>query len=153
MGGANCAKSNRRSLTPFGMTSGFCGWRMHHWPCGNDYYLINIRRGTTECGSAGAALFQSWGTVRARGGLLVGIEGILERRKNQFRMVLPVDILLQTVAVEVTAADVDPAAVKLPYFLALYRLAGTVGDSLQVIHLVVTAELSRWPECWIEFMQ
>jgi len=57
------------------------------------------------------------------------------------------------VAVEVTAADVDPVAVKLPYFLALYRLAGRVGDSLQVIHLVVTAELSRWPECWIEFMQ
>ena len=56
--------------------------------------------------------------VRVTRGALDGMEGILIRKKNLFRLVLSVDMLAQSVAVEVNATDVEPlrtqAAVKGP---------------------------------------
>jgi transcription antitermination factor NusG len=46
--------------------------------------------------------------VRVLRGALEGVEGILTRKKNLFRLVLSVDMLAQSVAVEVNAADVEP---------------------------------------------
>jgi transcription antitermination factor NusG len=50
--------------------------------------------------------------VRVRRGSLEGVEGILIRKKNQCRLVLSVDMLAQSVAVEIDAADVDPVIVR-----------------------------------------
>jgi hypothetical protein len=36
------------------------------------------------------------------------VEGILARKKNLFRLVLSVDMLAQSVAVEIDASDVEP---------------------------------------------
>jgi transcription antitermination factor NusG len=46
--------------------------------------------------------------VRVIRGSLLGVEGILIRKKNQFRLVLSVDMLAKSVAVELDAADVEP---------------------------------------------
>jgi transcription antitermination factor NusG len=46
--------------------------------------------------------------VRVTRGSLQGIEGILVRNKNNFRLVLSVEMLAQSVGVEVDAADVEP---------------------------------------------
>lgn len=46
--------------------------------------------------------------VRVKRGSLEGVEGILIRKKNLFRLVLSVDMLAQSVAVEVHASDVEP---------------------------------------------
>jgi transcription antitermination factor NusG len=46
--------------------------------------------------------------VRVTRGALEGIEGILIRKKNVFRLVLSVDMLAQSVAVEIATADVQP---------------------------------------------
>jgi transcription antitermination factor NusG len=46
--------------------------------------------------------------VRVTRGSLQGVEGILVRKKNIFRLVLSVDMLAQSVGVEVDAADVEP---------------------------------------------
>jgi transcription antitermination factor NusG len=46
--------------------------------------------------------------VRVVRGALEGVEGILTRKKNMYRLVLSVDMLAQAVAVEVHAADVEP---------------------------------------------
>jgi transcription antitermination factor NusG len=46
--------------------------------------------------------------VRVIRGSLEGVEGILVRKKNLFRLVLSVDMLAQSVAVEVHADDVQP---------------------------------------------
>jgi transcription antitermination factor NusG len=46
--------------------------------------------------------------VRVIRGSLQGIEGILVRKKNQFRLVLSVEMLAKSVAVEIDAADVEP---------------------------------------------
>lgn len=48
--------------------------------------------------------------VRVTRGSLEGVEGILVRKKNLFRLVLSVDMLAQSVGVEVAAADVEPVA-------------------------------------------
>jgi len=50
--------------------------------------------------------------VRVIRGSLSGVEGILVRKKNVFRLVLSVSMLSQSVAVEVYAEDVEPVAAR-----------------------------------------
>lgn len=47
--------------------------------------------------------------VRVTRGTLEGVEGVLVRKKNLYRLVLSVEMLAQSVAVEIDAADVEPA--------------------------------------------
>jgi transcription antitermination factor NusG len=46
--------------------------------------------------------------VRVKNGSLKGIEGILVRKKNLYRLVISVELLARSVAVEVDAADLEP---------------------------------------------
>jgi transcription antitermination factor NusG len=48
--------------------------------------------------------------VRVMRGSLEGVEGILVRKKNVYRLVLSVHMLAQSVAVEIDACDVEPVA-------------------------------------------
>lgn len=48
--------------------------------------------------------------VRVVRGALEGVEGVLIRKKNFYRLVLSVDMLAQSVAVEIDASDVVPEA-------------------------------------------
>jgi transcription antitermination factor NusG len=52
--------------------------------------------------------------VRVTRGSLQGVDGILIRKKNLYRLVLSVDMLAQSVAVEVDASDVEPISSALP---------------------------------------
>jgi transcription antitermination factor NusG len=52
--------------------------------------------------------------VRVMRGSLAGVEGILTRKKNLCRLVLSVEMLAQSVAVEIDAADVEPVTVSRP---------------------------------------
>jgi len=45
--------------------------------------------------------------VRIKSGPLAGVEGILIRKKNAFRVVLSLDFILRSAAVEVDASDVE----------------------------------------------
>ena len=46
--------------------------------------------------------------VRLKAGPLVGAEGILVRKKDSCRLVMSIDLLMRSVAVEVDEADVEP---------------------------------------------
>jgi transcription antitermination factor NusG len=48
--------------------------------------------------------------VRVTRGSLEGVQGILIRKKNLYRLVLSVEMLAQSVGVEVSASDVEPVA-------------------------------------------
>ena len=48
--------------------------------------------------------------VRVVRGSLEGVEGVLVRKKNVYRLVLSVEMLAQSVAVEIDASDVTPVA-------------------------------------------
>ena len=47
-------------------------------------------------------------SVRVRYGPLAGAQGILVRRKDKFRVVLSLDLIMRSVAVEVDEADIEP---------------------------------------------
>ena len=46
--------------------------------------------------------------VRVKWGPLAGMEGILKRRKNQDRLVISLELILRSVAVEVSALELEP---------------------------------------------
>jgi len=52
--------------------------------------------------------------VRVRRGPLADVEGILLRKKNSLRLVLSVDFIQRSVAVEVDAADLAPESTRMP---------------------------------------
>jgi transcription antitermination factor NusG len=52
--------------------------------------------------------------VRVIRGSLEGVEGILVRKKNVYRLVLSVDMMAQSVAVEIDASDVEPVSATRP---------------------------------------
>lgn len=54
--------------------------------------------------------------VRIKSGPLAGAEGILERRKNDFRVVLKLEMLARSLCVEVNAEDIEPCGS--PHFLS-----------------------------------
>ena len=61
--------------------------------------------------------------VRVKRGSLEGVEGVLVRKKNLYRLVLSVNMVAQSVAVEIDAADVEPATDESQ---APYRRPGTL---------------------------
>jgi transcription antitermination factor NusG len=48
--------------------------------------------------------------VRIKAGPMTGMEGVLVRRKSNFRVVLALDAIMQSVAVEVDADELEPVA-------------------------------------------
>jgi transcription antitermination factor NusG len=48
--------------------------------------------------------------VRVKAGVMAGVEGVLVRKKNQCRVVLSLDAIMQSVAVEVDASDLELVA-------------------------------------------
>ena len=52
--------------------------------------------------------FQVGRHVRLRSGPMAGLEGILVRKKEGLRLVVSIEMLMRSVAVEVDAADVEP---------------------------------------------
>ena len=48
--------------------------------------------------------------VRIKAGAMLGLEGVLVRKKSNFRFVLALEAIMKCVAVEVDAEDVEPVA-------------------------------------------
>jgi len=46
--------------------------------------------------------------VRIKGGPLAGFEGVLARRKGNFRVVLSLDLVKQSIALDIDSADLEP---------------------------------------------
>ena len=68
-----------------------------------------IRQVVGLCVSAEPHPFLNCGDhVRVKAGPLAGIEGILSRKKDQFKLILSVDLLHRSIAVEVDGAAVEP---------------------------------------------
>lgn len=67
--------------------------------------------------------------VRVIRGSLEGVEGILVRKKNVYRLVLSVDMMAQSVAVEIDASDVEPVSAKRPTEVYPVGIAGIMRAS------------------------
>jgi transcription antitermination factor NusG len=46
--------------------------------------------------------------VRVRSGPMSGVQGILTRKKDSLRVVVSIELIMRSVAVEVDAADIEP---------------------------------------------
>ena len=71
---------------------------------------INIlRQGLTSMLKAEPHPYLKVGTrVRVRVGALAGLEGILVRLKDRYRVVISVDLIMRSISVEISLADVEP---------------------------------------------
>jgi len=77
--------------------------------------------------------------VRVTRGSLDGVEGILVRKKSQFRLVLSVEMLARSVGVEVDVADVEPVGAR------GNGVAGALLGPPEKLRPAMIPEGSRWP--------
>ena len=69
-----------------------------------------LRSGINLCRMEPHPLLRSGQRARIRSGPLAGIEGIIERIRNGFRVVLTFEIIMKSIAVEVDANNLDIVA-------------------------------------------
>jgi transcription antitermination factor NusG len=67
--------------------------------------------------------------VRVKRGSLLGVEGILIRKKNLYRLVISVDMMAKSVAVEIDSTDVEPAPTRSDSGASMVQQYGGVGRS------------------------
>lgn len=69
---------------------------------------IEALRSATELGMVKPHAYLKVGErVRIKAGVMKGVEGVLIRKKNEFRVVLSLDTIMRSVAVEVDAEDIE----------------------------------------------
>jgi len=73
-----------------------------------DDEIETLRRGTSSTNLEPHPYLKVGRRVRVRSGPLSGMEGILIRRKDGFRLVLSIDLIMRSVAIEVDESDVEP---------------------------------------------
>ena len=74
----------------------------------DDSEIEILRQGLTEKLKAEPHPYLKIGTrVRIKAGSLAGLEGILLRKKDSFRVVISVDLIMRSIAVEIAAADLE----------------------------------------------
>ena len=64
--------------------------------------------------------------VRVTRGSLLGVEGVLVRKKNLYRLVISVDMMAQSAAVEIDASDVEPVIARRPEHIVPTGLPGGI---------------------------
>jgi transcription antitermination factor NusG len=75
-----------------------------------DSYICFLRAGLQE-GTIEPYPYLAVGTrVRIRYGAMAGMEGVLLRKKNQFRVVLTLDMIMKSVTLEVSTDDIEPVS-------------------------------------------
>jgi transcription antitermination factor NusG len=75
-----------------------------------DSYICFLREGLQQ-GRIEPYPYLTAGTrVRIRTGVMAGMEGVLLRKKNQFRVVLTLDMIMKSVTVEVATENIEPVS-------------------------------------------
>jgi transcription antitermination factor NusG len=98
-----------RHLQIFGTPGvhGFVGWSRRTAPIPEEEIAAVLRMSESSLRVEPHPFSRCGDWVRVRSGPLEGIEGILVRKKNLFRLVLSVEMLQKSVAVEVDVTTVD----------------------------------------------
>ena len=71
-----------------------------------------VRMLSTVCGAKPHPFLKLGDCVRIVAGPLSGMEGILLRRKSELRVVLSLDFILRSIAVEVSELDIEPVGTR-----------------------------------------
>jgi len=74
----------------------------------SDSYIHFLQRGLQEGKIEPHPYLTSGTKVRIRNGVMTGVEGILLRKKNDFRVVLALEMIMKSVKIEVELDDIEP---------------------------------------------
>lgn len=74
----------------------------------SDSYIHFLQKGLQEGKIEPHPYLTSGTKVRIRSGVMVGVEGILLRKKNDFRVVLTLEMIMKSVKIEVELGDIEP---------------------------------------------
>jgi transcription antitermination factor NusG len=89
----------------------------------DDAYIDFLREGLRQGKIEPYPYLTSGTKVRIRSGVMAGMEGILIRKKSDFRVVLTLELIMKSVKVEVEMDDVEP--IGRPSHVPLSQLANT----------------------------
>jgi transcription antitermination factor NusG len=84
-----------------------------------DFEVETLRAGLDPMRVEPHPLLTTGQRVRIKSGALAGIEGIVIRKKSGYRVVLTLDLLMQSIAIEVDGDDVGPVDTSLPLTMEL----------------------------------
>jgi transcription elongation factor/antiterminator RfaH len=87
----------------------------------DDAYIHFLREGLRQGKIEPHPYLTSGTRVRIRSGVMAGMEGILLRKKNDFRVVLTLEMIMKSVKVEVEMENVEP--ISRPHSVHLSQLA------------------------------
>lgn len=73
-----------------------------------DSYIHWLREGLRQSKIELHPFLVAGARVRVRSGAMAGMEGVLLRRKNSFRVVLTLEMIMKSVMVEVATEDIEP---------------------------------------------
>lgn len=74
----------------------------------SDSYIHFLQKGLQEGKIEPHPYLTSGTKVRIRSGVMAGVEGILLRKKNDFRVVLTLEMIMKSVKIEVELGDIEP---------------------------------------------
>jgi transcription antitermination factor NusG len=100
------AASSRGAILSIPGVIAVVGSSKEPWPL-PDHEIEALRRGTQSLAIEPHTYLNIGERVRVKGGVMAGLEGILVRKKNSLRFVLSLDAIMQSVAVEVDAIDLE----------------------------------------------
>ena len=78
----------------------------------SDSEIASLKSGLLECAAEPYPYFATGDRIRVRHGAFAGMEGILVRRKKGFRVVLSVNVIARSIAVELDLCDLEPLPVR-----------------------------------------
>jgi transcription antitermination factor NusG len=84
-----------------------------------DFEVETLRAGLDPMRVEPHPLLTTGQVVRIKSGALAGIEGIVVRKKSGYRVVLTLDLLMQSIAIEVDGDDVEHVDTPLPLTMGL----------------------------------
>ena len=104
------------------------------WPL-PDFEIEALRRGMQTRKAEPHPYLKIGEKVRIKSGVMAGLKGILVRKKNEFRVVLTLDAIMRSVAVEVDACDIEPVDSPAGVSLLLHPAPTWTFDSAIPLHV------------------
>ena len=83
------------------------GSARNSWPI-PDSYIRFLREGLSQRKIEPHPYLTTGVKVRIRSGTMVGMEGVLVRQKNNFRVVVTIELIMRSVRVEVAVDEIEP---------------------------------------------
>ncbi len=77
-----------------------------------DSEIASLKAGLLQCAAEPYPHFVIGDRIRVRSGPFAGMEGVLVRKKNDFRVVLSIDVIAKSIAVELDLCNLEPSPVR-----------------------------------------